>query len=91
VTDRLRVAFDGRSLTGPSLRGWDRYLVGLAGELVRRLTPRDEVAAAVAVQEALAATDKPARAERARNAAARFTWAAAADQTMGVYRAVAGP
>ena len=32
----MRVAFDGRSLAGPVLRGMDRYLVGLAGALERR-------------------------------------------------------
>lgn len=32
----MRVAFDGRSLTGPALRGWDRYTVGLVRELVVR-------------------------------------------------------
>lgn len=32
----LRVAFDARSLAQPVLRGWDRYTVGLAGELVRQ-------------------------------------------------------
>jgi glycosyltransferase involved in cell wall biosynthesis len=32
----LRVAFDGRSLASPVLRGWDRYAVGLVGELARR-------------------------------------------------------
>ncbi len=32
----MRVAFDARSLSSPVLRGWDRYLVGLAGELVRQ-------------------------------------------------------
>lgn len=31
----LRVAFDGRSLASPVLRGWDRYAVGLLGELIR--------------------------------------------------------
>ncbi len=31
----LRVAFDGRSLANPALRGWDRYTVGLVRELVR--------------------------------------------------------
>ena len=33
---RLRVAFDARSLASPVLRGWDRYAVGLIGELVRQ-------------------------------------------------------
>jgi glycosyltransferase involved in cell wall biosynthesis len=33
---KMRVAFDGRSLASPVLRGWDRYTVGLVGELVRR-------------------------------------------------------
>ena len=32
----MHVAFDGRSLAGPVLRGMDRYLVGLAGALERR-------------------------------------------------------
>jgi glycosyltransferase involved in cell wall biosynthesis len=32
----MRVAFDGRSLSSPVLRGWDRYTVGLVGELVRQ-------------------------------------------------------
>jgi len=32
----MRVAFDARSLSSAGLRGWDRYLVGLAGELVRQ-------------------------------------------------------
>lgn len=32
----MRVAFDGRSLASPVLRGWDRYTVGLVGELVRQ-------------------------------------------------------
>ncbi len=32
----MRIAFDARSLASPVLRGWDRYLVGLASELVRR-------------------------------------------------------
>ena len=31
----MRVAFDARSLSSPVLRGWDRYTVGLVGELVR--------------------------------------------------------
>ena len=31
-----RIAFDGRSLSSPVLRGWDRYTVGLVGELVRQ-------------------------------------------------------
>src|SRR5260370_12436000 len=31
----MRVAFDGRSLSSPVLRGWDRYTVGLVKELVR--------------------------------------------------------
>ncbi len=31
-----RVAFDGRSLSSKVLRGWDRYTVGLVGELVRQ-------------------------------------------------------
>lgn len=30
------MAFDARSLSSRVLRGWDRYLVGLAGELVRQ-------------------------------------------------------
>ena len=30
------VAFDGRSLSSPVLRGWDRYTVGLVGELVQQ-------------------------------------------------------
>lgn len=30
----MRVAFDGRSLSGPVLRGWDRYAVGLVRGLV---------------------------------------------------------
>jgi glycosyltransferase involved in cell wall biosynthesis len=33
---KMRVAFDGRSLSSPVLRGWDRYTVGLVGELVRQ-------------------------------------------------------
>jgi glycosyltransferase involved in cell wall biosynthesis len=32
----MRVAMDARSLTSPVLRGMDRYLIGLAGELARR-------------------------------------------------------
>jgi len=32
----LRIAFDARSLASPVLRGWDRYTVGLVGELVRQ-------------------------------------------------------
>ncbi|XXF79119.1 glycosyltransferase family 1 protein [Myxococcaceae bacterium GXIMD 01537] len=32
----MKVAFDGRSLTSPALRGWDRYTVGLVRELVER-------------------------------------------------------
>src|SRR5579872_1846890 len=32
----LRVAMDGRSLASPALRGWDRYMIGLATELVKR-------------------------------------------------------
>lgn len=32
----MRVAFDARSLASPVLRGWDRYTVGLVGELVRQ-------------------------------------------------------
>jgi len=32
----MRVAFDGRSLASPVLRGWDRYAIGLVGELVRQ-------------------------------------------------------
>jgi glycosyltransferase involved in cell wall biosynthesis len=32
----LRIAFDARSLTSPVLRGWDRYTIGLVGELVRQ-------------------------------------------------------
>lgn len=32
----LRVAFDGRDLASPVLRGMARYVVGLAGELVRQ-------------------------------------------------------
>ena len=32
----MRVAFDGRSLTAPALRGWDRYTVGLVRELAAR-------------------------------------------------------
>jgi len=32
----MRIAFDARSLSSRVLRGWDRYLVGLAGELVRQ-------------------------------------------------------
>src|SRR5262245_8669551 len=32
----MRVAFDGRSLASPVLRGWDRYTVGLVRELVRQ-------------------------------------------------------
>ncbi|MGD0074552.1 MAG: glycosyltransferase family 1 protein [Candidatus Binataceae bacterium] len=32
----MRIAFDARSLASPVLRGWDRYLVGLAGELVQQ-------------------------------------------------------
>jgi glycosyltransferase involved in cell wall biosynthesis len=32
----MRVAFDARSLSSPVLRGWDRYIVGLVGELVRQ-------------------------------------------------------
>ena len=31
----MRVAFDGRSLATPALRGWDRYAVGLVDALVR--------------------------------------------------------
>ena len=31
----MHVAFDGRSLSSPVLRGWDRYTVGLVKELVR--------------------------------------------------------
>src|SRR5262245_47283812 len=31
----MRIAFDGRSLSSPVLRGWDRYTVGLVGELVK--------------------------------------------------------
>jgi glycosyltransferase involved in cell wall biosynthesis len=33
---QLRVGFDARYLSGPVLRGMDRYTVGLAGELSRR-------------------------------------------------------
>src|SRR5262245_17007030 len=32
----MKVAFDGRSLASPVLRGWDRYTVGLVRELVRQ-------------------------------------------------------
>jgi glycosyltransferase involved in cell wall biosynthesis len=32
----MHVAFDARSLSGPVLRGWDRYTVGLVRALVRR-------------------------------------------------------
>jgi len=32
----VRIAFDARSLSSPVLRGWDRYTVGLVGELVRQ-------------------------------------------------------
>jgi hypothetical protein len=32
--DLLRAAFDARSLSSSVLRGWDRYTVGLVGELV---------------------------------------------------------
>jgi glycosyltransferase involved in cell wall biosynthesis len=32
----MKVAFDGRSLASPVLRGWDRYTVGLVKELVRQ-------------------------------------------------------
>ncbi len=32
----MKVAFDGRSLSSPALRGWDRYTVGLVRELVAR-------------------------------------------------------
>lgn len=32
----MRVAFDGRSLASPVLRGWDRYTVGLVKELARQ-------------------------------------------------------
>jgi glycosyltransferase involved in cell wall biosynthesis len=32
----MRIAFDGRSLVSPVLRGWDRYTVGLVSELVKR-------------------------------------------------------
>ncbi len=31
----MRVAFDGRSLATPALRGWDRYTIGLVEALVR--------------------------------------------------------
>jgi len=31
----MRIGFDARSLSAPALRGWDRYLVGLASELGR--------------------------------------------------------
>jgi len=34
----MKVAFDGRSLASPVLRGWDRYTVGLVKELVRQGT-----------------------------------------------------
>jgi glycosyltransferase involved in cell wall biosynthesis len=32
----MKVAFDARSLAAPVLRGWDRYTIALASELVRR-------------------------------------------------------
>lgn len=32
----MRVAFDGRSLAAPVLRGWDRYTIGLVKTLTRR-------------------------------------------------------
>lgn len=32
----MRIAFDARSLSSSVLRGWDRYLVGLAAELTRQ-------------------------------------------------------
>ena len=33
---QLKVGMDGRSLASPVLRGWDRYTIGLASELVKR-------------------------------------------------------